>query len=79
MDCPGGRNKKMQQAFSESGISITDEELKENSPSGYVGKVSFARAFVKKGLINKLEEAFLSEKLMKSSSIRAIRKEKTSA
>lgn len=73
------RNKEMQNAFSESGISITDEELKENSPSGYVGKVSFARAFVKKGLANRPEEAFSSEHLMKSPFIRAIKKDKTSA
>lgn len=71
------RNKRMQQAFSESGISLTDEELTENSPSGFVGKVSFARAFVKKGLVNRPEEAFSSENLMKSPFIKAIRKEKT--
>jgi predicted metal-dependent phosphoesterase TrpH len=73
------RNKKMQRAFSESGIPITDEELTENSPSGYVGKVSFARVFVKKGLISRPEEAFSSENLMRSPFIRAIRKDKTQA
>lgn len=71
------RNKKMQQVFSESGISLTDDELIENSPSGYVGKVSFARAFVKKGLVSRPEDAFSSENLMKSPFIKAIRKEKT--
>lgn len=73
------RNKEMQHAFSESGIFITDEELKENSPSGYVGKASFARAFVKKGLAKRPEEAFSSENLMKRPCIRAIAKKETSA
>ena len=73
------RNKKMQQAFLKSGISLTDDDLTQSSPSGYVGKVSFARAFVKKGLINRPEEAFSSENLMKSPFIRSIHKEKTQA
>lgn len=73
------RNKQMQNAFSKSGILVTDEELRANSPSGYVGKVSFARVFVKKGLISRPEEAFSSENLMRSPFIRAIRKDKTLA
>lgn len=73
------RNKKMQNVFAESGIVFTDEELKENSPSGYVGKVSFARVLLEKGYTKSFEEAFLSEKFMRSPSIRVIRKEKTEA
>ncbi|NCB41230.1 MAG: PHP domain-containing protein [Clostridia bacterium] len=79
MEKRASRNKKMQEAFSASGIALTQQELMEDSPSGYVGKASFARAFVKKGLVQSPEEAFLLETLMENPSIKAIRKDKTQA
>ncbi|HPF18432.1 MAG TPA: PHP domain-containing protein [Bacillota bacterium] len=73
------RNEKLYRAFKGKGIEIDRKELESASPGGFVGKRSFATAFLKKGLADNLEEVFSSEALMDDPVIRSIHKEKTSA
>ena len=73
------RNERLRSAFMEKGITISEDELKRHSPSGYVGKVSFARALAGKGFASDIREAFTSKKLLQAPEIKSIRKVKTAA
>ena len=73
------RNEQIRQAFIKKGIEISREELLENTPDDFVGKVSFARVFVKRGLCESVPAAFKSPELLAAPDIKAIRKDKISA
>lgn len=73
------RNGEIQEALIKKGIKISDRELAESSPDGFIGKLSFAKAFVRRGLCGTVAEAFRSPELLASPEIRVIRKDKISA
>lgn len=73
------RNEKVRKALKELGIDIALDELQSQTPQGFVGKPSFARILVARGLSSSVTEAFQDPRYLAHPSIRAIRKEKISA
>lgn len=73
------RNEKMRQWFAKQGIPMTPEELSSHSPSGYIGKTSFARLLVDRGLYANIEEAVTDRRYLANPEFRAIRREKIEA
>lgn len=73
------RNQRMLFALAQKGIQISEEELKDDSPSGYVGKVTFAKALAGKGWAESPYEAMASKTLLQAPDIKSIRKIKVNA
>ena len=73
------RNEKMRQVFGELGYPMTMEELKSHSVNGFVGKVSFARVLVERGVCQDPYAAFSSKELLAHPKIKAVHRYKISA
>lgn len=73
------RNEEVRKAFADRGIEISLEELDAYTPNDFVGKPSFARVLISRGLVSSIDEAFSDERYLGASEIRAIRKDKISA
>lgn len=79
MDQRRERNEKMIAWFGKHGVHMTYAELAANSPSGYVGKNSFARLFVARGMYADIAEALKDKTYLANPEIRAIRRDKIEA
>lgn len=73
------RNERLRQVFEELGYPMTMEELKAHSINGFVGKVSFARVLVERGVCRDPYEAFRSKELLAHPKIKAVHRYKISA
>jgi 3',5'-nucleoside bisphosphate phosphatase len=73
------RNQRMLFALTQKGLQISEEELTDDSPSGYVGKITFARALAGKGWAEDPYEAMKSRTLLQAPDIKSIRKSKVNA
>ncbi len=67
------RNKTMQEALNKRGYGITDEDVRSVNGGRYVGKPTFARIMVNKGIIGSVQEAFSG--IFREPDMRAIKKE----
>jgi len=79
MDARSARNEGIREVFKSRGIDISNDELKLETPNGFIGKVSFARILLKRGLVSNVSEAFQSEAYLACPEIKAIRKKKFAA
>ena len=79
MDQRSERNEKMRQWFGKKGIHMTGEELASHSPSGYIGKTSFARLLVERGMYADVAEAIKDKNYLANPEFRAIRRDKIDA
>ena len=68
------RNKIMRDAIAKKGIDISDEEIYAINEGRYVGKPTFARILIDKGLFEDLQDVF-ENFLTKDPEIRAIKKQ----
>ena len=66
------RNRKLMEALNKRGYGITDEDVKKINSGRYVGKPTFAKIMVKKGIIDNVNEAFAT--IFKEPDIKAIEK-----
>jgi len=73
------RNNQIIEAFKARGIEITQQELAENTPNLFIGKVSFARVLQRRGYVASIDEAFKSADYLGRPEIKSIRKDKISA
>lgn len=73
------RNEELRAAFAARGIEISLEELDAYTPNDFIGKPSFARVLISRGLVGSIDEAFSDERYLGAPEIRAIRKDKISA
>ena len=73
------RNEKMRQWLVDHGIPMTDAELTSYSREGYIGKMSFARLMVDRGMYPDVETAVADKEYLGNSSFRAIRRDKIDA
>lgn len=73
------RNKKLLEVFQNMGYDITEEDLKQRPGQTYIGKPNFALAFVKKGYVEKPNDAFAPGKFIDSPEAQAVKKERVSS
>lgn len=66
------RNERFRAALNERGYGITTEDIKAINNGRYVGKPTFARVLVNKGIVGSVNEAFST--IFREPDIRAIRK-----
>ena len=66
------RNKKLMDALNKRGYGITDEDVKMINSGRYVGKPTFAKVMVMKGIVSSVNEAFST--VFKEPDIKAIEK-----
>ena len=79
MDQRSERNERMRQWFGKQGIHMSQEELSAHSPSGYIGKMSFARLLVDRGMYADVAEAVSDRRYLANPEFRAIRRDKIDA
>lgn len=79
MDQRAERNEKMRLWFCKNGVPITNEELRKYSPSDYIGKMSFARLLVDRGLCEDIASAVKDRRYLANPAIRAIHRDKIEA
>ena len=79
MDQRRERNEKIRQWFAKQGIYMTNEELSSHSPSDYIGKTSFARLLVDRGMYQSIAEALKDKRYLANPEFRAIRRDKIEA
>jgi len=65
--------------FRANGVDLTTDELKKYSPSGFIGKISFARALVDRGLCEDVPAAFKDTKYLANPDLKKIHREKIDA
>lgn len=73
------RNVALREKFVELGYPMSREELMVYSENGFVGKVSFAKLLVERGVARSVDEVFKSEELLRHPEVRKIRKYKLPA
>lgn len=73
------RNEKMRQWLIAHGIPMAKEELQKYSENGYIGKMSFARLLVDRGMYPDTTTAIDDKQYLGNSEFRAIRREKIEA
>lgn len=66
------RNERFRQALNKRGCGITPEDVKAVNNGRYVGKPTFARVLVKKGIVKSVNEAFAT--IFREPDIDAIKK-----
>ncbi len=73
------RNISLRKKFVELGYPMSEEELAAYSENGFVGKISFAKLLVDRGVAKSIDEVFKSEELLRHPEILQIRKYKLAA
>lgn len=66
------RNDRFREALNKRGYNITPEDVKAINSGRYVGKPTFARVLVKKGIVSSVNEAFAT--IFREPDIKAIKK-----
>ncbi len=66
------RNERFRAALNTRGYNITQEDIKAINSGRYVGKPTFARVLVKKGIVGSVNEAFAT--IFREPDIKAIKK-----
>ena len=70
------RNLRLIEYFCHAGYQVTEEELLCGKKGGYIGKPDFARAFARKGYVQKPKDAFAPGVFLESAGAAAIKKVK---
>ena len=73
------RNEKMRQWLVAHGLPMTNEELAKFSEDGYIGKMSFARLLVDRGMYPDTVTAIADKQYLGNSEFKSIRREKIEA
>lgn len=73
------RNEELRAWFAEKGINISIEELEAASPSGFVGKLSFAKVLIERGLYEDVPAAFLNKEYMAAPEVKEMHVEEIDA
>ncbi len=66
------RNRQFMDALNKRGFGITDEDVKKINGGRYVGKPTFAKILIKKGIVSSVNEAFST--IFREPDIKAIKK-----
>ena len=66
------RNERFRLALNERGYGITNDDLKAINNGRYIGKPTFARVLVKKGIVGSVNEAFTT--IFREPDLKAIKK-----